>query len=933
MQKKGLIKWLSIMMFAAFIAMAGSAHILYATEEGDSSIVVDGENTENNDETVQNPSEDEEIEENTPVNSKYSTVEKNGVIVSSDNDVFYTSLNGKLTETFKVRIGSVDSSNILFTNVYYYSQTNQFKSIVRSTTGEASAEFDLVLYTNKAEYDLKLYYTTTTATDEQFITLTFFRDNNTPSISAFTLNEEKSVSYNNYYKEVTLDTVVSESGIVNSGIATVDHYLVVNGVKGEVTTESFKTNEMSFTFSDETADNIKLCVVATTKVGNSVELCSELYTFDNVGPVITLTADEKAEEVLKTHTVKVVVTDEKTSVKSVGYKWLKQDSKKTMDELNALFANEDLSTLDYKETASEEFLYTPAATNTQSSYYVLVVRAEDNLGNVSYSWSSQLEVLSTATPYLIGVTENLEEATSSHSAYFSVNESNVDSLESVIYAWAKEAMGYPATYEELKTAIDSNTYEVAGEIQLTGDNKYVLTAQGLDGKYILLVGIKTVDNSMVISSIECGVPAFVFDNTKPTVMVDPDGNVETARNNYDVNVTINEENFSTEVYYLLLDKELETITSTEIKEQGTLMTIDSRMFTIALGKEEALNGTYYLYILVSDAAGNEVITSKAFLFDNLAPTVSVVVEDRYYSNSELIEVLAVDEAKIVSYEYAWVKVAEGIDTSKLVLVAAENNLIPASSVLADGSYYLFVKVTDEAGNVSELYQSAEIKFDVTAPVVNGIEDNGYYTNLVKVEVEDSNSVTLTLNGKEVENGSEIATTGFYTLVVTDALNNKTIVNFVVNVEGKATISNKEVSVLKQQYAPIQCEEGVCFIEVAKDSYQKDSSIVLTTLKDGKYQMLNQDTSYVTVTKDLKETLSIRKYRLEVSDKAVISEEADENGYYGYVNVHNISMKNAVKLGIEETVIDNEAVTLSLGLAGSFALIGIYFVSKSKKNRI
>ena len=98
-------------------------------------------------------------------------------------------------------------------------------------------------------------------------------------------------------------------------------------------------------------------------------------------------------------------------------------------------------------------------------------------------------------------------------------------------------------------------------------------------------------------------------------------------------------------------------------------------------------------------------------------------------------------------------------------------------------------------------------------------------------------------------------------------------------------------------------------------------------------MLDQEVSHVTVTKDLKSTLSIRKYKLGIEDKNVIAAEADENGYYGYINIHVLSLDDAIKLGIEETVIDNEAVTLSLGLAGTFALVGIYFVSRGKKSRI
>ena len=494
-------------------------------------------------------------------------------------------------------------------------------------------------------------------------------------------------------------------------------------------------------------------------------------------------------------------------------------------------------------------------------------------------------------------------------------------------------MGYPSTFDELKAAIDSNTYEQSGILNLTTENKYGIVATGLDGRYVLLVGIKTTDNAMVISSVESGISVFVFDTTEPTVIIEPNGSAD-AQKSYEISVTVNEENFSSDVYYILLEQELPTITADEIKTQGTKVTVDSKLFFISLPAtaEEKLNGTYHLYLLVADAAGNEVITSKTFLFDNIAPAVSVTPEDRSYSNNEKVEVVVIDESEIAKYEYSWNR-KEGFDVTKVAFTTVTTAEIPTASVTADGEYVLVLRVTDVAGNVSDVYVSTTFKFDVSAPVVKGVENNGYYTSAVTVEAEDINTVTLTLNGKEIENGAKVETTGFYKLSVVDALGNETVTFFAVNVDGKVAINNKKVKVESQQYAPIMCVEDTCYIELARGSYAKDSSIVLTTLKDGKYVMLDQDVTHVTVTKDLKSTLAIRKYKLGINDKKVIASTPDANGYYGYINVHVVDIEEAIDLGIQTTVIDNEAVTLSLGLAGTFALVGIYFVSRSKKHRI
>ena len=914
MHKKSFIKCLTVMMFAALMALT----------LGTSKIGATGTGNDSQQGSVVAPEENK--------NSKYSVVEKNGVVLSSDEDVFYSSAMGTRAK-YTVRLGT--TTNVVFTNVYYYSRTNQLVRVVDPEGAPtSSAEFEYTLYTSKSETELTVYYTTTESTRAKSISLLFMKDTTAPVVQDLKIDEVASVKYGEFYKSVKLVTSAAEAGIVQSGIESVKYYSVDDGVKSnEVEVNDFDPTNLQFDLAPAAAGNSKLCVVVTDKVGLTGEACSELYNFDNAGPQITLTPDATADEVLASHSVYVSVNDVQTSVKSISFAWVKFDSVKTPDELKAEIESYDLSSLTYTPTESESYVYTPAADNNHVAVYVLIVKATDNLGNESYSYSSQLSVLRTATPYLIAIADNPSEALSSHSAVFSINSNNIASLEEVIYAWAPESNGYPFTFADLKNAISGTSYQEKGILTLTGAEKYTITAHGLDGKYVLLVGIKTVDNEMVISSLDSGVELFVFDNTKPTVMIDPDGSVKTAQKTYEVNVTVNEANFESTVYYALLEQELSTISAAEIIANGKIFVAENRLFTITLGSEAELNGTYHFYLLVKDAAGNEVIASRAFLFDNMAPTVVIDVEDRYYANTEVVSVITADESAIVKYEYAWAKNDPELDLSKLVYTEVAENAIPASTILADGEYVLVVRVTDVAGNVSSSVVSSVFKFDVSSPVIKGIENSGYYTSAVTVEAQDSNDVVLTLNGVEIENNSEISATGFYKLSVKDALGNETVAYFVINAEKKATINNKKVNVEKQQYAPIQCENGECYVELARGTYAKDSAIVLTTTKDSKYVMLNQEVSHITVTKDLKSTLSIRKYKLGIEDASVIASTADENGYYGYINIHVISIEDAIKLGIEETVIDNEAVTLSLGLAGTFALVGIYFVSRGKKSRI
>ena len=255
----------------------------------------------------------------------YSVVEKNGAVLSSANDVYYSSEAGSRA-SFTVTLGT--STDLVFTRAYYYNRTNQLVNLVDSSTGnQSSVEFEYVIYTNKAEVELTVYYTTTTNSKEQSISLMFSRDITAPVVADFTLNDAGSISYNNYYKMVALSTTATESGVIQSGIDSVKYYVVADGVKqAEKALDNYDLNALNFEIRDVKASVAKICAVVTDKVGLSTEKCSEEFNLDNDGPEITLTPDTKASEVLKTHSVKVQVSDEKANVKTIGYTWVRYDA-------------------------------------------------------------------------------------------------------------------------------------------------------------------------------------------------------------------------------------------------------------------------------------------------------------------------------------------------------------------------------------------------------------------------------------------------------------------------------------------------------------------------------------------------------------------------------------------------------------------------------
>ena len=87
---------------------------------------------------------------------------------------------------------------------------------------------------------------------------------------------------------------------------------------------------------------------------------------------------------------------------------------------------------------------------------------------------------------------------------------------------------------------------------------------------------------------------------------------------------------------------------------------------------------------------------------------------------------------------------------------------------------------DNKANLKTRYDNVLVKLnDTTAPRVSGIT-NGELTNkVVTLTIEDEGSFTATLNGDVYVMGNEIKEDGDYTLVVTDASFNETVVTFTI----------------------------------------------------------------------------------------------------------------------------------------------------------
>ncbi|OMC77125.1 hypothetical protein BK125_15605 [Paenibacillus odorifer] len=159
------------------------------------------------------------------------------------------------------------------------------------------------------------------------------------------------------------------------------------------------------------------------------------------------------------------------------------------------------------------------------------------------------------------------------------------------------------------------------------------------------------------------------------------------------------------------------------------------------GAQVSQDGVYTL--IVTDTAGN--VTTINFEIDTTAPKIKGVSEGGVY--------------KSVTPSFN-----EG--TAQLNGTA----YMSGTRIDQDGVYTLVV--TDTVGNVT----TVNFEIENVAPIVTGVMEGGIYISVVP----SFNEGTAQLNGTAYTSGTKIDQDGVYTLVVTDAAGNVTMVKFIID---------------------------------------------------------------------------------------------------------------------------------------------------------
>lgn len=404
------------------------------------------------------------------------------------------------------------------------------------------------------------------------------------------------------------------------------------------------------------------------------------------------------------------------------------------------------------------------------------------------------------------------------------------------------------------------------------------------------------------------------DVTKPIITLD-NANKDEYSNKIEITVSVNEEAV---VEYQIVEFD------SAIDENNYIVLEENVIYNDTLS-----TGKYVVVVKATDEAGNVQIAEVTCNIDSEKPVVSFTDEDSIYDKGEEIGFTASDNDTIKSIKYLISKEEIANPDFSNGFAVTENKIdLPE---IEDGKYYIYLEVADKVGNKTVI--SKLITLDSTAPIIEGVVNNGYYNKTITLKVEELTTYQLYLNNKLTsltEDSLELTENGYYNVYVVDYLGHSTYLTFIINLENKTTLGEKEVNVSNQKYLPILKDSKGYYLQLPAISYPEKKVLVFSKFNNNENELLNQDPNYLYLSSSVRDEAKKEGYRFEITDNTAILEEADEQGYYGYIVVNTMTLNQANKLGISPVVIDNKAVSLITGITGLISVIGIFVINRSRK---
>ena len=379
----------------------------------------------------------------------------------------------------------------------------------------------------------------------------------------------------------------------------------------------------------------EIVYTVSDSVGNVATLTRIVNVIDNVAPIVKFEPD-KNNEYKKSHNTKVTITDKHSDVDAgnLKYLWTNNTNTPSEDIIDNIFTNG--STIG-------------TTANITGTYYLWVL-AKDTAGNITIVRSKEFR-LDNTKPIITLKGESVVNI----NAGTKYNDAGANASD--------EHSGI------------SGSISVTGEVDTSKAGTYTITYTVSDRAGNQANPVKRTVN--------------VIDNVGPIVKFGTDGN-STYQKNHSTTVTVSDEHSSVNKSSL---KYLWN-TSTSTPNESDIKTSFNNGGTISTPSGKT--GTYYLWILAKDIAGNKTIArSKNFKLDNTKPTISL--------NGSASESLSLGS----SYSDPGATASDNIDgnlTSKITKSGSVNGN-------KSGTYTITYTVSDNAGN------SASVSRQVTVNTV------------------------------------------------------------------------------------------------------------------------------------------------------------------------------------------------------------------------
>lgn len=532
--------------------------------------------------------------------------------------------------------------------------------------------------------------------------------------------------------------------------------------------------------------------------------------------------------------------------------------------------------------------------------YVVKALTYDNAFNSSTVSECTVEVDGTA-PEVATITRDNQEDISVNDYVFTVTQNGSDALSGV-----KEE--YITIYKYDETG---NKVEVETITDFT--NGFTISEEG---KYEVFYYISDVaGNENTYTDV------VIIDRTAPEFEVTFNVAEKTWTNKLEMDVKVTNDLDAETVETIEYGYALEGETITDMKTLEDFQKVELPLET----------GRYVFKVVVTDKLGNKSeFESGVYYVDLVKPviTIKTELENKILTEAgEVVVELNDADSGLDVVSYTILKNGEPLASSTTIEATAGLNIPLANA--EEGKYAIVVVLKDKAGNVVEV-ESDEFTVDLFAPVVTGLNETRYHSTEITLTVSDMTNVEGTLNGVAIEgNTIEVKEDGYYQLVLVDEAGRETHELFVVNAANQLELKNQSVDTLTQRYLPVVEEDGKYYVYVPASEYGLKNVLVFTTEKDGVQTRLAQEENYIYLKKNVNSSVEKNGYKLEIRDKD-LTDLVDIYGNYGYVVVSAITTDEALSLDIEVVVIDNEGLALGLGIAGSAALIGLFFLSRGKK---